>query len=167
MEQFKFKGGREREIILGESYLRLARLQAEVRATSVEEARLAEHLDAVKVAVQIKHLSELEQRRVEVKEHLAECEARAQKARERLERSAVLRENLNQCDQAGRKLADVFHAHHEQDRIARELDRLAPIKQVELPEARTHLNEVSTTAEAVGPTTQARKPEQEATRTVR
>src|SRR5712692_6059426 len=167
MEQFKFRREQERELILAQSYLRLARLQAEVRATSVEEARLAEHLDAVKVAVQIKHLSELEQRRVEVKEHLAECEARAQKARERLERSAVLREYLNQCDKAGRKLADVFHAHHEQDRIARELDRLARIEQVELPEARTYLNEVSTTAEAVAQTSQARKRVQEARDAVR
>src|SRR5260370_33055605 len=106
-----FRRAQERELMLAQSYLRLARLQAEVRATSVEEARLAEHLDAVKVAVQIKHLSELEQRRVEVKEHLAECEARAQKARERFERSAGVRQYLNQIDTAGRKLADVFHAH--------------------------------------------------------
>ena len=162
MDQFKFRREQERELTLAQSYLKLAQLQAEVRAASVEEAGLAERLDAVKVAVQLKHLSELEQQRDEVKEHLAECAARAQKARGRLERCAVLSGYLNQCDQASRKLADVSNAHRERDRTARELERLARIEQVELPAARTYLSEVSTTAEAVAQTSQARKRVQEA-----
>ena len=167
MDQFKFRREQERQLALAESYLKLAQLQAGVHAASVEEVRLAEHLDAVKVAVQVKHLSELEQQRDEVKEHLAECATRAQKARERLERCAVLKGYLNQCDQANRKLEDVSHARHERDRMARELERLARIEQVELPEARTYLNEVSTTAEAVVQTSQARKCVQDAKDAIR
>src|SRR6266516_2026401 len=68
MDQFRFRREQERQLAVAESYLKLAQLQAGVHAASVEEAGLAERLDAVKVAVQLKRLSELEQQRDEVKE---------------------------------------------------------------------------------------------------
>src|SRR5256886_308245 len=90
MDQFRFRREQERQLAVAESYLKLAQLQAGVHAASVEEAGLAERLDAVKVAVQLKRLSELEQQRDEVKEHLAECAARAQTMRGRLQSYPVL-----------------------------------------------------------------------------
>ncbi|HLQ30642.1 MAG TPA: AAA family ATPase, partial [Ktedonobacteraceae bacterium] len=98
MEQFKFRREQERELILAQSYLRLAELQAEVRTASAKESELAERLDAVKVAIQVKRLTDLEKQKEEIEKHLIECIARVQEARDRLDRCETLKEYASQCD---------------------------------------------------------------------
>ncbi len=162
MDQFKFRREQERQLTLAQRRLKLAKLQAGVQATSIKEAELTERLDAVKVSVQLKRLSELEQQRNEMSKHLAECATRAKKAQERLDHCASLRGYLVRCDQASRKLEDISFARQERDRLAGDLTRLNYIEQIELPRARVHLNEVSIAGEAVARTAQARQHVQEA-----
>lgn len=167
MDQFRLRREQERQLALAESYLKLAQLQAGVHTASVEEAGLTERLDAVKIAVQLKRLSGLEQQRDEVKEHFAECAARAQKARERLERCTTLKEYVNRCDQGSRQITDISHARNELDRIAEGLAKLDSIERIDLPSARAYLSDVSTAAGAVSLAVQARKRMQEAEESVR
>src|SRR5438132_8288911 len=47
--------------------------KAEVRAASAEEAALAERLDAVKVAIQVKRLTDLEEQKEEIEKRQAGC----------------------------------------------------------------------------------------------
>ena len=162
MDRFKFRREQERQLTLAGRYLKLAQLQVGVQATSIKEAELAERLDAVKVSVQLKRLSELEQQRNEIRERLAECAIRAKKAQERLDRCTSLRGYLVRCDQASRKLEDISFARQERNRTSGELTRLNYIEQNELPLARAHLNEVSIAAGAVARTAQARRRVQEA-----
>ncbi len=167
MEQFKFRRERERELDLARSYLRLAQLQAEVRAASAEESALAERLDAVKVAIQVKRLTDLDEQKEEIEKRQAECLARVQEARERLNRCATFKEYVGQCDQISHQLTAIAHTRTELLRIAGELERLDTIKQVELPQARVYLRNVSAAAEAVIQTVQARKRVQAAEEAVR
>ncbi len=167
MEQFKFRRERERELDLARSYLRLAQLQAEVRAASAEESALAERLDAVKVAIQVKRLTDLEEQKEEIEKRLAECLARVQEARERLNRCATFKEYVSQCDQISHQITAIAHTRTELLRIAGELERLDTIEQVELPQARVYLRNVSAAAEAVTQTVQARKRVQTAAEAVR
>ncbi len=167
MEQFKFRREQERELTLEQSYLKLAQLQAEVRAASVEEAELAQRLDAVRIASQVKRLTELGMQKEETEKRLGECTVRAQEARERLNRCATLKEYVNQCDQVSRQITDIFRARNELGRVAEELARLDSIEQVELPQSQVYLRDVSTAAEAVTQTAEARRQVQEAEEAVR
>lgn len=162
MEQFKFRREQERELILAQSYLRLAELQAEVRTASAKETELAERLDAVKVAIQVKRLTDLEKQKEEIEKRLIECIARVQEARDRLDRCETLKEYASQCDQISHQITAISHTRTELFRIAGELERLDNIEQVELPRARAYLNDVRSAAEAVAQSVQARKQVQEA-----
>ncbi|HCF87520.1 MAG TPA: hypothetical protein DEV72_20225 [Ktedonobacter sp.] len=167
LEQFKFRREHERELTLAQSYLKLARLQAEVRAASTEEAELAQRLDAVRIASQVKRLTDLGMQKEETEKRLRECTVRAQEARERLNRCVTLKEYVNQCDQVSRQITDIFRARNELGRVAEELARLDSIEQVELPQSQVHLRDVSTAAEAVTQTAEARSQVQEAEEAVR
>ena len=162
MEQFKFRREQERELTLAQSYLKLAQLQAEVRAASAEESELAERLDAVKVAIQVKRLTNLGEQKEEIEKRLIECIARVQEARDRLDRCETLKEYASQCDQISHQITAISHTRTELFRIAGELERLDTIEQVELPRARAYLNDVRSAAEAVAQSVQARKRVQEA-----
>ncbi len=139
VERFKVKREQERELARAERYLKLARLQAEVRQTSTREREVAEYLDAVKVASQVKHLSDLEAQRGEVEKCLEECTRHAKKARERLERCETLRKQVSYCDQADRQLAEVHHAYEALHRVEEELTRLKSVEQREFPAAEQNL----------------------------
>ena len=157
MEEFKFRREQERELTLAQNYLRLARLQAEVRATSLEEAGLAERLDAVKVAIQVKRLTDLGEQKEKIEKLLEEYTVRVQEARDRLNRCATLKEYVSQCDQVSHQITAISHTRTELLRIAGELKRLNTIEQIELPQARVYLRDVLTAAEAVTQTVQARR----------
>jgi DNA repair exonuclease SbcCD ATPase subunit len=157
MEEFKFRREQERELTLAQSYLKLAQLQAEVRAASDEESELAERLDAVKVAIQVKRLTNLGEQKEEIEKRLAECVARVQEARDRLSRCTALKDYVSQCDKVSHQITDISHTRTELLRIAGELERLDTIEQVELPQARVYLRDVSAAAEAVTQAVQARK----------
>ncbi len=167
MEQFKFRREQERELILRQSYLKLAELQAEVRTAFAEETALAERLDAVKVANQVKRLTDLGEQKEKIEKLLGECMVRVQEARDRLKRCDTLKEFVSQCDQVSHQIAAISHARTELLRIAGELERLDNIEQVELPQARVYLRDVSAAAEAVTQALQARKRVQEAAEAVR
>jgi len=156
MGQFKFRGEQERELTLAQNYLKLAQLQAEVRTASAEEYELAERLDAVKVAIQVKRLADLREQKEEFEKRLTECMAQVHEARERLERCTALKELVNQSDKASHQLTAISHTRTELLRITGELERLNIIEQVELPQARVYLGDVSAAAEAVAQTAQAR-----------
>lgn len=167
MDQFKFKREQERELNLTQNYLKLARLQAEVRAASTEEAELAERLDAVKVAIQMQYLSDLGEHKEKIERFLAACDVRVQEARERLNYCARLKECVSECENIGHQITDISHIRTELLRIAEELGRLDTIEKVELPQARIVLRDVSSAAEAVAQTVQARKQVQMAEDAVR
>ena len=167
MEQFKFRREQERELILAQSYLRLAELQAEVRTASAKETELAERLDAVKVAIQVKRLTDLGKQKEEIEKRLIECIARVQEARDLLYRCEALKKYASQCDQISHQITAISHTRIEVIRIAGELERLDNIEQVELPQARVYLRNVSAAAEAVTQTVQARNRVQAAEEAVR
>lgn len=167
MEQFRFRREQKDELNLAERFLKLAQIQVEVRAASSEEAELAERLDAVKVAIQTKRLSDLGVQREGVEKRLEECAVRVQQTRERLSRCATLREHLGRCDQASRQITDASNARRDLDRAVQELARLDTVETTELPQARAHLSDVSAAAEAVAQTMQARKRVQEEEEVVR
>ncbi len=114
-EQFKVKREQWRELAQAERYLKLAELQAEVRRSSAREGEVAEYLDAVKVASQVKYLSDLETQRGEVKKSLEECTRLAKEARDCLARCEALRKQVGYCDQASRQIAEI---HHTQETLA-------------------------------------------------
>ncbi len=157
IEQFKFRREQERELILAQGLLRLAKLQAEVRTTSAEEAEFAERLDAVKVAIQVNRLAELGKQKEEFQRVLAECMTRVQEARGRLERCSTLKEYVSQSDKIDHQITAIAHTRSELLRIAGELERLDTIEQVELPQARAYLKDVRVAAEAVTQVVQARR----------
>ena len=167
MDQFKFRRERRDELNLAERFLKLAQFQAEACAASAEEAKLAERLDAVKVAIQTTLLADLDIQKEGIEKRLAECAIRVQQTRARLSRCATLKEYLGRCDQANRQLADASNARIEFDRAVQELVRLDTIEKRELPQARTHLNDMSAAAEAVAQTVQTRKRVQETEDAVR
>jgi DNA repair exonuclease SbcCD ATPase subunit len=167
MEQFKFRREQERELTLAQSYVKLAQLQAEVLAAAAEEAELAQRLDAVRVASQVKRLTDLGVQKEEAEKRLGACMVRAQEARKRLNRCATLKENGGRCDQAASQITDISHARTELDRVAEGLARLDSIERVELPQARVYLGDVFTAAEAVAQTARAREQVQEAEEAVR
>ena len=131
------------------------------------ETELAERLDAVKVAIQVKQLTDLEKQKEEIEKRLIECIARVQEARDLLHRCEALKEYASQCDQISHQITAISHTRIEVFRIAGELKRLDNIEQVELPQARVYLRNVSATAEAVNQTVQARKLVQAAEEAVR
>ncbi len=147
--------------------LSLDQRQAEVRAASAEESELAERLDAVKVAIQVKRLTDLKKQKEEIEKRLTECIAQVQEARDRLSRCTALKEYVSQCDKVSHQITDISHTRTELLRIAGELERLDTIEQVELPQARVYLRDVSAAAEAVTQAVQARKRVQAAAEAVR
>jgi DNA repair exonuclease SbcCD ATPase subunit len=167
IEQFKFRREQRDELNLAEHFLRLAQLQAEVRATSTAEAELAERLDAVEVVIQTRCLAELSVRRAEIEKRLKECSHRIQQARERLNWCSTLKEYLSRCDQIGHRITDASHAHSELDRVARELIKLDAVEKEELPQARAYLKDVTTAANMIVQSVQARKRVQEIGEAVR
>jgi len=156
MEQFKYRREQERELIQAQNYLKLAQLQADIRAASAEEAELGKRFDAVKVAVHVERLSGLNAQNEELEKHLQDCKIRTVEARKQLTRCATLKEYVNQCDEVSHQIVAITHARTELLRLAGELERLHAIEQVELPQARAYLSDVSAAAEAVGQTMQAR-----------
>jgi DNA repair exonuclease SbcCD ATPase subunit len=108
-EQFKVKRERKLELSVAERYLKLAELQDEVRQASAQEKDMAEYLDAVKVASQVKNLSDLETQRGEVEKSQTECTQRAEEARECLARCEALKKQISYCDQATQQVAKVHH----------------------------------------------------------
>ena len=156
MEQFKFRREQERELIQAQNYLKLAQLQADIRAASAEESELGKRFDAVKVAVHVERLSGLNAQNEELEKHLQDCKIRTEEARKQLTRCAALKEYVNQCDEVSHQIVAITHARTELLRLAGELERLHAIEQVELPQARAYLSDVSAAAEAVGQTMQAR-----------
>ncbi len=167
MEHFKFRREQERELDRAQSYLKLAQLQAEVRAAAAHESELAERLDAVRVASEIKRLTDLGVRKEDAEKRLGECMVRAQEARDRLSRCATLKEYVGRCDQVVSQITDISHTRNELDRVAEELARLDSIEQVELPQAQVYLRDVFAAAEAVAQIAHVRKRVQEAEETVR
>jgi len=167
MEQFKFRREQERELTLAQSYLRLARLQAEVRTASAEATELAERLDGVKVAIQVSRLIALAAQNEEIEKRLAVCMARVQEARDRLNRCTEIKEFVSQCEKITHQITDIAHTRNEILRIAGEIKRLDTIEQVELPQARVYLKDVLTTAEAVTQAVQARRKVEAAVQAVR
>src|SRR6266516_6608588 len=99
MEQFKFRREQERELIQAQNYLKLAQLQADIRAASAEESELGKRFDAVKVAVHVERLSGLNAQNEELEKHLQDCKIRTEEARKQLTRCATLKEYVNQCDE--------------------------------------------------------------------
>jgi DNA repair exonuclease SbcCD ATPase subunit len=162
MDQFKFRRDQESELTLAQNYLKLAQLQAEVRKATAEESELAKRLDAVKVAIQVKHLIDLKKQKEEMEQRLGECISRVQEARDRLNRCETLKEYSSQCDQVSHQVTAIAHARTELLRITGDLERLDTIEQVELPKARAYLNDVRSASEAVAQSVQARKQAQEA-----
>src|SRR5579875_129610 len=59
MDEFKPRREQERELASAEKHLALAKLQEKIRIVSEQEIAVAERLDAVKVASQLKRLAEL------------------------------------------------------------------------------------------------------------
>ena len=114
-EQFKVKRELEAKLRLAERYLKLAQRQAEVRDTSAQERDVTEYLDAVKVASQLKYLSDLETQRGEVEKSLTECTRHAKDARECLARCESLKKQMSNCDQTTQQIAKV---HHVQETVA-------------------------------------------------
>ena len=157
IEQFKFRREQKDELNLAERFLRLAQLQAEVRAASANESELAKQLDAVKVAVQVKRLTDLGEQKEAIEKRLGECMYRVQEARDRLDRCSALKGFVSQCENVSHQITDISHTRTELLRIAEELTRLDTIEQVELPQARVYLKDVLTAAEAVTQTVQTRR----------
>src|SRR5260370_28107909 len=124
MEYFKFRREQERELTVAQSYLKLAQLQAEVRAASAEESELAERLDAVKVAIQVKRLTDLKKQKEEIEKRLTECIAQVQEARDRLSRCTALKEHVSQCDKVSHQITDISHTRTALLRIPGDLKRL-------------------------------------------
>ena len=167
MEQFKFRREQERELNLAQNYAKLAQLQADVRAASAEESELENRYDAVKVAVHIEHISDMTVQNQELEKRLRNCMVRAQDAREKLDRYAALNGYVSQCDQVGQRILAISHARTDLLRLTGELHRLDTIEQVELPQARNYLSDVSAAAEAVAQAVQARRTVQSAKDVVR
>lgn len=167
IEQFRFRREQKDDLALAESYLKLAQLQADVRASSAQEAELTERLDAVKVASQVKHLSTLGIQKEEIEKRLGEYMVRAQEARERLNRCATLKEYVGRSDQANSQITSISHTRNELDRVAEELARLDSIERVDLPQAQVYLRDVFTASEAAAQIAHARKQVQVADETVR
>lgn len=167
MEQFKFRRERRDELSLAERFLKLAQLQAEVYEASAEEAKLMEHLDAVKVAIHTAHLSDLRVQQERIEKSLQECATHIQRVRERLRLCETLKEYLGRCDQAGRQLVDAFNARRELDHAVQELAQLDSIEKRDLPQAKANLSNMSAAKEAVTQTMEVRKRVQEAGEAVR
>ncbi|HEU0004116.1 MAG TPA: AAA family ATPase [Ktedonobacteraceae bacterium] len=167
MGQFKFRGEQERGLILAQNYLKLAWLQSEARAASIEEAELAERLDAVKVAVQVKRLADLDQQKDAIEKRLEGCMDQVQEARDRLNRCSALKVFVSQSENVSHQLTDISHTRTELLRIAEDLKRLGTIEHVELPQARVYLKDVLTAAEAVTQTAQTKKKVETAAEAVR
>jgi DNA repair exonuclease SbcCD ATPase subunit len=111
-EQFKVKRERKLDLSVAERYLKLAELQDEVRQASAQEKDMAEYLDAVKVASQMKNLSDLETQRGEVEKSLTECTQRLEEARECLGQCESLKKQISLCDQATQEIAKVHQVQN-------------------------------------------------------
>ncbi len=122
MEQFKFRREQERELILAQSYLRLAELQAEVRTASAKETELAERLDAVKVAIQVKRLTDLEKQKEEIEKRLIECVELPQ-ARAYLNDVRSAAEAVAQSVQARKQVQEAQEASREAERSVKALEQ--------------------------------------------
>ena len=114
-EQFKVKREKTPELTEAEQYLKLAQRQDEVRQASAQERDMAEYLDAVKVASQVKYLSELVSLRGEVEKSLTECTQCVQEARESLSQCESLKKQISSCDQATQQIRKV---HNLQETLA-------------------------------------------------
>src|SRR5579884_358923 len=157
IEQFKFRREQERELVMVQGLLRLAKLQDEVRTASAREAELAERLDAVKVAGQLSRLAMLEKQEQDFHKLLAACKARAQEASDRLALCSQLKDHVSQCDRIDHQITAIAHTRAELQRIAGELKRLDAIERIELPQARAYLNDVRAAADAADQVLEARK----------
>ncbi len=155
-EHFKYGREQAQELATAEKRLRLACLQAEIRETAERESSLQERLDAVKVAIQVKRLTELEAQQRAIEEQLQVYHFRIQAARERLDRWESLRGQSSQCERANQNLSTAYRTHDSLLQAKRELDRLENIEKVDLPGAEAYLSEVRKTAEAVALAAQAR-----------
>jgi len=155
-EQFKYGREQAQELATAEKRLRLAHVQAEIREASDRESSLQERLDAVKVAIQIKRLTELEAQQRAIEEELHVGQLRIQTARNRLHRCEALKEQFSQREQISQKLSTAYRIHDALLHVERELEGLTHLEQVELPDAEAYLSEVKKAAEAVALAAQAR-----------
>jgi hypothetical protein len=103
------KREKERALETAQQYLKLAKRQDEVRQDSDQETRMAENLDAVKVASQVKFLSDLETQSGEVEKSLTDCTRRAKEARTCLAQCELLKKQISRCDQATQQITKVRH----------------------------------------------------------
>jgi DNA repair exonuclease SbcCD ATPase subunit len=156
MEEFRPRREQERELALAEKRLALAQLQEKVRTISTQEALLAERLDAVKIASQLRRLASLATEKNAIEKGLSELASSIQLAQARLDRCSELKEQITRCNQVAQSLTEVFHARRELNRTKEHLARLEHIEMTDLPTAQAYLEEIANVGEAVVQVARAR-----------
>jgi DNA repair exonuclease SbcCD ATPase subunit len=162
MDEFKPRREQERELASAEKHLALAKLQEKIRIVSEQEIAVAERLDAVKVASQLKRLAELAAGSDTARQRLDELTSLVQQAQARLDRCNAIKEQITRCSQVAQSLAEVSYSRRELNRTKEYLAHLERIERIDLPEAQAYLEKVASAAEAVVQLAQARARVQEA-----
>jgi DNA repair exonuclease SbcCD ATPase subunit len=156
MDEFKPRREQERELERAEKFLALAQFQAKADTLSRQESTLAERLDAIRVTVHLKQLSNLASQKEAIEQNLRGLAATLQQAQAILDRCSAIKEQITLSNQITHSLTEVAHLRRELNWTKEQLAQLEQREKVDLPEEQAYLEEITQTAYEVVRVIQAR-----------